>query len=150
MKIQDQNLVQHLGRLRVKTSGPGFFDITRDVENWLSEICVHEGLLTVFIRHTSASLIIQENADPDVLYDLRNALERLAPEHLDYRHSMEGPDDMPAHIKSMLTQTSIGIPVENGRMVLGTWQGLYIAEHRAAPHHREVSLHYLGTCHKTS
>jgi secondary thiamine-phosphate synthase enzyme len=99
----------------------------------------------VFIRHTSASLTVQENADPDVLHDLERALDRLAPEHGPYRHRSEGPDDMPAHIKTMLTATSLAVPVCDGRLLLGTWQGLYVAEHRARPHRRDLVLHYIGT-----
>jgi secondary thiamine-phosphate synthase enzyme len=97
------------------------------------------------VRHTSASLTIQENADPDVLGDLADTLDRLAPRGTRYAHAIEGPDDMPAHIRSMLTATSLGVPVAAGRMVLGTWQALYLIEHRDAPHTREVVLHFLGT-----
>jgi secondary thiamine-phosphate synthase enzyme len=136
---------QAQGRLTVETRGPGFTDITPRVAAWLGDIGARQGLLTVFIRHTSASLTIQENADPDVLADLTAALRRLAPEDAPYRHTTEGPDDMPAHIKTMLTATSLAIPVDGGRCVLGTWQGLYVVEHRARPHNREVVLHYIGT-----
>lgn len=129
----------------VETSGPGFTDLTRDISSWLGSINAGDGLLTVFVSHTSASLTIQENADPDVLVDLTDALERVAPYDHPYRHSTEGPDDMPAHIKSMLTSTSIGIPVEAGMAVLGTWQGIYLIEHRARPHRRRVALHYVGS-----
>ena len=111
---------------------------------WLGDIGAGEGLLTLFIRHTSASLTIQENADPDVLRDLLDALERLAPRAAGYRHASEGPDDMPGHIASMLTATSLSVPVAAGRMLLGTWQALYLIEHRDAPHRREVVLHYIG------
>jgi secondary thiamine-phosphate synthase enzyme len=104
-----------------------------------------DGLLTLFIRHTSASLTIQENADPDVLRDLADALDRFAPRKHPYRHDMEGPDDMPAHIRSMLTAASLSIPVVCGRLVLGTWQAIYLVEHRDAPHTREIALHYVGT-----
>ena len=104
-----------------------------------------DGLLTVFVRHTSASLAIQENADPDVRTDLLDALDRLAPEAADYRHADEGPDDMPAHVKAMLTGVSLSVPVEGGIPILGTWQALYLIEHRRAPHRREVKLHYLGS-----
>ena len=113
--------------------------------DWLSRIGAADGLLTLFIRHTSASLLIQENADPDVHTDLIAALERLAPRGGGYVHDVEGPDDMPAHIKSALTATSLSIPVRTGRMLLGTWQGIYVVEHRDRPHRREVVLHYLGT-----
>ena len=131
--------------LVIETRGAGFTEVTRQVARWLAEVQARDGLLTVFIRHTSASLTIQENADPDVQHDLGVALERLAPRHAGYVHETEGPDDMPAHIKSMLTGVSLGIPVIGGRMALGTWQGLYVAEHRTRPHRREVVLQFLGT-----
>ena len=131
--------------LTVATQGKGFSEITGALASWLDEIGGANGLLTVFVRHTSASLTIQENADPDVLRDLASALDRLAPRGARYAHDIEGPDDMPAHIRSMLTATSLGVPVTAGRMVLGTWQALYLIEHRDAPHTREVVLHYLGT-----
>jgi len=130
--------------LAVATRGKGFTEITRELENWLSSLGAEDGLLTVFIRHTSASLTIQENADPNVRRDLLDALEALAPEDADYAHREEGPDDMPSHIKSMLTSVSIGIPVQHGKMVLGTWQGVYVIEHRTAPHRRQVALSYIG------
>jgi secondary thiamine-phosphate synthase enzyme len=131
--------------LVVETRGAGLYEETAAVKAWLAQIDVLDGLLTLFIRHTSASLLIQENADPDVHVDLIDALERLAPRDRAYVHTVEGPDDMPAHIKSALTQTSLSIPVKAGRMVLGTWQGIYVVEHRDRPHRREVVLHYLGT-----
>jgi secondary thiamine-phosphate synthase enzyme len=127
------------------TSGSGFSEITGDVRGWLEEIGAAEGLLTLFIAHTSASLTIQENADLDVRLDLKDALNRLAPEGASYRHSNEGPDDMPAHIKSMLTSVTLSIPVFEGRMALGTWQGIYVIEHRSRPHGRKVGLHFIGT-----
>ncbi len=130
--------------LVIETRGPGFTEITHGIHDWLARLGAGEGLLTVFVRHTSASLTIQENADPDVLRDLTDALDRLAPESAPYRHTIEGPDDMPAHIKSMVTATSLGIPVHDGRAVLGTWQGVYLIEHRARPHRREVALHFVG------
>lgn len=139
-------LSQASGRLAVTTDGPGLTDVTRPVAGWLADSRADEGLLTVFIRHTSASLTIQENADPDVLADLVDAIERLAPAHGRYRHGMEGPDDMPAHIKSALTATSLSIPVVDGRMVLGTWQGIYVWEHRARRRERTLALHFIGTC----
>jgi len=139
------SLQQSTGRLLIETAGAGFTDISRRVSQWLADQGAREGLLTVFIRHTSASLVIQENADPDVLRDLMTRLDELAPEDGNYRHSSEGPDDMPAHIKAMLTATSLAIPVRAGRMALGTWQGLYIVEHRARPHRREIALHFIGT-----
>lgn len=130
--------------LSISTRGPGFTDLTGRIGDWVDRIGAREGLLTAFIRHTSASLTIQENADPDVQGDLLDALDRLAPRSGDYRHGIEGPDDMPAHIRSMLTTTSIGIPVIGGRPVLGTWQALYLVEHRDAPHRREVVLQFIG------
>lgn len=128
----------------IETRGQGFTDITRQAASWLEHIGAREGLLTVFVRHTSASLTIQENADPDVRADLADALDRLAPEDAGYRHSAEGADDMPAHIKAMMTATSIGIPVMEGRAVFGTWQGLYLIEHRRRPHARQVVLSFVG------
>ncbi len=130
--------------LRVSTRAQGFTDITQDVSAWLSKIGAVNGLLTIFIAHTSASLTIQENADPDVRFDLKSALDRLAPESGAYRHSTEGPDDMPAHIKAMLTSVSLSIPVLEGRTALGIWQGIYVIEHRAQPHKRNVELHFIG------
>ncbi|MGI9415278.1 MAG: secondary thiamine-phosphate synthase enzyme YjbQ [Hyphomicrobiales bacterium] len=120
-------------------------DISGHIARWLEGEGACDGLVTLFIRHTSASLTVQENADPDVQRDLVDALGRLAPEHAGYRHGMEGPDDMPAHIKSALTSTSVNVPVLSGAMALGTWQGLYVIEHRARPHRRKVALHFLGT-----
>jgi secondary thiamine-phosphate synthase enzyme len=131
--------------LAVETRGPGFTDLTREVAAWLGSIGAGDGLLTLFVRHTSASLTIQENADPDVLRDLGETLEKLAPRGARYRHSIEGPDDMPAHIKAMLTATSLGVPVAAGKTVLGTWQAIYLIEHRDSPHTREVVLHFVGT-----
>jgi secondary thiamine-phosphate synthase enzyme len=136
---------QRSDELRISTPGQGFSDVTRDLEGWLAGLGAQEGLLTVFIRHTSASLVIQENADPDVLADLHDAFGRLAPEDARYRHTAEGPDDMPAHVRSALTATSLSIPVTAGRMALGTWQGVYVAEHRRAPHSRKLALHFMGT-----
>lgn len=138
-------LEQARATLTVATPAPGFTEFTREAARWLSDIRAGDGLLTAFIRHTSASLVVQENADPDVTADLVAALDRLAPENAGYVHDTEGPDDMPAHIKAMLTGASLAIPVAGGRMRLGTWQGLYVAEHRASPHERQVVLHYLGT-----
>jgi len=134
--------------LSVDTRGPGLVMITEKAGAWLSDIQAGDGLLTLFIRHTSASLLIQENADPDVHVDLVDALDRLAPRNIPYAHGVEGPDDMPAHIKSALTETSLSVPVRSGRMALGTWQGIYVVEHRDRPHRREVVLHYLGTCRR--
>jgi secondary thiamine-phosphate synthase enzyme len=132
-------------RIVVETRGPGFTDVTAQLAAWLAAIRAADGLLTVFVRHTSASLTIQENADPDVLRDLADALDRAAPRNAGYRHGIEGPDDMPAHIKSMLTATTLGIPVAAGKAVLGTWQAVYLVEHRDRPHRREIALHYVGT-----
>lgn len=132
------------GRLTVETKGQGFTEITDTVSRWLAGTGIRHGLLTVFCRHTSASLLIQENADPDVRRDLLTALDRLAPRNAGYVHSTEGPDDMPAHIRTMLTGASLGIPVVGGRMALGTWQGLYLAEHRDRPHRRDLILHLIG------
>jgi len=131
--------------LTVETRGVGFLDITREVAAFLREAGAHEGTVTLFIRHTSASLTIQENADPSVLKDLTTALNRLAPENAGWVHDTEGPDDMPAHIKTMLTSVSLQIPVLNGAMALGTWQGIYVAEHRARPHRREIVLQFAGS-----
>ena len=131
-------------RLTVQTSGAGFSDITGEVAKFLRETRAGEGAVTLFIRHTSASLTIQENADPTVLVDLMTALDRAAPEHAGWRHDTEGPDDMPAHIKTMLTGTSLQIPVLDGAMALGTWQGIYLIEHRARPHRREIVLQFIG------
>ena len=124
--------------------GKGFVEITRAATKWLEGIGADGGLLTVFVAHTSASLTIQENADPNVRLDLLDALEILAPEDRDYVHDEEGPDDMPSHIKAMLTSVSLSVPVRNGAMTLGTWQGLYLIEHRTAPHRRSVVLSYIG------
>lgn len=132
--------------LEIRTRGPGLTEITEEIRGWLRDIGAVEGLLTVFIAHTSASLTIQENADPDVRRDLVDALARLAPESAAYRHSAEGPDDMPAHIKALLTSVSLSIPVLEGRTALGTWQGVYVIEHRARQHERRVELHFIGVC----
>ena len=131
--------------LSVETRGTGFTDITSEVAKFLREAGAREGTVTLFIRHTSASLTIQENADPSVLQDLTTALNRLAPENAGWVHDTEGPDDMPAHIKTMLTSVSLQIPVLNGEMALGTWQGIYVAEHRARPHRREIVLQFTGS-----
>ncbi|MFP6745496.1 MAG: secondary thiamine-phosphate synthase enzyme YjbQ [Alphaproteobacteria bacterium] len=132
-------------QLSIETTGRGLYEVTDAVAAWLAGKAMGEGLLTVFIRHTSASLLIQEIADPDVLRDLDTAFVRLAPEDPNaYRHRSEGPDDMPAHIRAALTQTHLATPVFGGRMALGTWQGIYVFEHRAAPHSRRLALHLLG------
>ena len=128
----------------VSTKGPGLYEITAQLEKFLNSENLSDGLVTCFIRHTSASLLIQENADPDVQKDLQSFFAHLAKNGMNYRHTAEGPDDMPSHIRSALTQTSIAIPVHGGKAALGTWQGLYVFEHRDAPHRREVLLHFLG------
>ncbi|MEQ8395228.1 secondary thiamine-phosphate synthase enzyme YjbQ [Thalassobaculum sp.] len=131
--------------LTVRTPGRGFTELTAEIETFVRGSGMATGLLTVFVRHTSASLLIQENADPDVRVDLERFLSRLAPDDpRQYIHTAEGPDDMPAHIRSAVTQTSLSIPVAAGRTVLGTWQGVYLLEHRTAPHRREVVLHLIG------
>ncbi len=132
--------------LTVETSGEGFVEITREVARFLEDAKALDGVLTLFIRHTSASLVIQENADRDVRTDLVTALKRLAPADAGWIHKIEGPDDMPAHVKSMLNGVSLQVPVTGGVMALGTWQGLYVAEHRARPHRRDVVLQFLGAC----
>jgi secondary thiamine-phosphate synthase enzyme len=132
------------GRLRVETEGQGFTEITEAVSRWVFGTGVLNGLLTIFCRHTSASLLIQENADPDVRRDLLTALDRLAPREAAYVHAIEGPDDMPAHIRTMLSGVSLSIPVVDGQMVLGTWQGIYLVEHRDRPHTRDVIFHLIG------
>ena len=131
--------------LTVQTSGAGFTDLTAEVAKFAREARAREGAVTLFIRHTSASLTIQENADPTVLVDLTTALNRLAPENGGWRHDTEGPDDMPAHIKTMLTATSLHVPLLHGALTLGTWQGIYLVEHRARPHRREIVLQFIGT-----
>jgi len=131
-------------RLNVETRGPGFTDVTDEVRRFVAGSGVETGLLTLFIPHTSASLLIQENADPDVLRDLIDAYDGLAPRGRGYRHDTEGPDDMPGHIRSALSATSLSIPVEKGKPVLGTWQAIYLFEHRDHRHHREIALHIIG------
>jgi secondary thiamine-phosphate synthase enzyme len=130
--------------LTVQTSGRGFTDITGEIAQFVKEARAKEGAVTLFIRHTSASLTIQENADPTVLDDLTTALDRLAPEDAGWRHDAEGPDDMPAHVKTMLTATSLHIPVLRGELMLGTWQAVYLIEHRSRPHRREIVLQFAG------
>jgi secondary thiamine-phosphate synthase enzyme len=131
--------------LTVETKGRGLIEITREVLRWTANENIRSGLLTIYCRHTSASLLIQENADPDVQTDLHNYFEEIAPEDpARYVHGIEGPDDMPAHIRTALTQTSLSIPIVSGKLVLGTWQGIYLFEHRAKPHTREIVLHAIG------
>lgn len=131
--------------LTVDTSGEGFFDITADVRGFVAKTGAGDGALSAFVRHTSASLAIQENADPDVQTDLVTALHRLAPVDAGWIHDTEGPDDMPAHVKAMLTGASLLVPVVKGELRLGVWQGLYLVEHRTRPHHREIVLQFLGS-----
>ena len=131
--------------LTVRTSGRGFTDLTAEVARFVDAVGAKEGAVTLFIRHTSASLTIQENADPTVLLDLTTALDRLAPEGAGWRHDTEGPDDMPAHVRSMLTATSLQIPVLKRELALGTWQAIYLIEHRRRPHAREIVLQFTGS-----
>ena len=135
---------QQHSTITVSTRGPGFTDLTDKVRRFVRDSGIETGLLTLFIPHTSASLLIQENADPDVLRDLADAFTRLAPRDADYRHTTEGPDDMPAHIRAALTQTSLSIPVMKRAPALGTWQAIYLFEHRDALHARELILHVIG------
>jgi len=132
-------------KLTVRTSGKGLYEITAQLARWVKAQQLTTGLLTVFVQHTSASLVIQENADPDVVRDLNDFFLRLAPEDYRlYRHTIEGSDDMPAHIRAALTQTQLTVPIADSRLALGTWQGVYLFEHRAVPHSRSVVLHVLG------
>lgn len=131
--------------LVVETSGPSFTEITQDAARFLTKAQAGDGSLLVFMRHTSASLVIQENADPDVRADLATALARVAPDDAGWIHDAEGRDDMPAHVKTMLTGVSLHVPVRAGALAIGTWQGIYVAEHRAQPHRREVVLQFIGT-----
>ena len=135
---------QASGALAIATSGQRLHEITQDVLGWVARQGIETGLITLFCRHTSASLLIQENAAPEVKDDLVAFFGRLAPESADYAHDDEGPDDMPAHLKTALTQVSLSIPVVGGRPGLGTWQGLYLFEHRRRGHRREIALHLIG------
>ena len=130
--------------LTVQTSGAGFVDLTAEIAKFVRDAEAREGAVMLFIRHTSASLTVQENADPSVLDDLMTALDRIAPENAGWTHDTEGPDDMPAHVKTMLTAVSLHIPVLAGKLALGTWQAIYLIEHRARPHRREVVLQFIG------
>ncbi len=132
------------GTVNIETRGQGFYGLGAELQRFLTRTGAGSGLLSVFCTHTSASLCVQENADPDVLTDLRAALQRLAPEGGPYRHRSEGPDDMPAHIKTMLTAVQLSLPVRGGRLALGTWQEVYLIEHRAAPHRRRLELDFIG------
>ena len=138
-------LHQHTHEITVPTRGPGLYEFTPPVTRWVAATGISTGLLTLFIRHTSASLLIQENADPDVLVDLDQHFRRLAPpDRALYRHTSEGPDDMPAHIRAALTATHLSIPVIGGQLALGAWQGIYVFEHRDHPHRRQIILHLFG------
>ncbi|MDQ2900231.1 MAG: secondary thiamine-phosphate synthase enzyme YjbQ [Acidobacteriota bacterium] len=136
---------QFTRELHVQTRGKGLYELTREAESWANGLHLTTGLLTLFIQHTTASLTIQENADPDVIRDLNEFFGRLVKENETwYRHMAEGPDDMTSHIRAALTQTQISVPLHEGRLALGTWQGVYVFEHRAAPHRRSVVLHMVG------
>ncbi len=142
-RITPQTLAS--ARLAVETTGVGFYDITAQVVRFLKEVAAHDGVVLLFLRHTSASLVIQENASPAVLADLTTALDRVAPENAGWSHDDEGPDDMPAHVKAMLNGVTLHVPVVAGTMKLGTWQGIYVAEHRTSPHKREILLQFIGS-----
>lgn len=131
--------------LRVEPNGPGFTDLTGEIAAWLRHVKASAGIVVVFVRHTSASLTIQENADPDVRADLVDAFDSFAPRTRNWRHSTEGPDDMPAHVKAALTDVSLTIPIYDGQVQLGTWQSIYLFEHRDRPHQRTIGLHYCGS-----
>ena len=135
---------QARGEHTVETRGAGFHDLTPAARRFVAGQGIGTGLLTVYVRHTSCSLLIQENADPDVQHDLMSFFRRLVPEDAGWRHGSEGPDDMPAHVKTALTQTHLQIPVTDGRLDLGTWQGIYLLEHRKRPHRRRLTLHLIG------
>ena len=138
-------MLQALNELRISTRGRGFYEITDNVADWLSQKGFQNGLLTLHLRHTSASLLIQENADPDVRRDLETFFSRLVPDgDRMFIHTAEGDDDMPAHIRTALTAVNLSIPVNNGHMTLGTWQGIYVWEHRKTSHSRRISLHFIG------
>jgi secondary thiamine-phosphate synthase enzyme len=141
-KLRAESIVTSL--MKVQTSGAGFTNLTGEIAKFVNDAGGREGMVTLFIRHTSASLTIQENADPTVLDDLGTALDRFAPEDAGWRHDTEGPDDMPAHVKTMLTETSLQIPVLKGELALGTWQAIYLIEHRRQPHRREIVLQFVG------
>lgn len=136
---------QAVHSIRIATRGKGLYEFTREAERWVSSQGITTGLLTVFVQHTSASLVIQENADPDVVHDLERYLTKLVPEDERlYTHTIEGADDMPAHIRAALTAVSLSIPIAGGSLTLGTWQGIYLFEHRRIPHQRTVTLHLIG------
>jgi secondary thiamine-phosphate synthase enzyme len=138
-------MIQETREIAVGTRGKGLYEITGQVVSWLRRFSIRKGLLTVFVRHTSASLVVQENADPDVVEDLNTFFSKIAPDDPKlYRHTIEGADDMPAHIRAALTATQLSIPIHEGDIALGTWQGIYLFEHRRAPHTRSVVLHLIG------
>ncbi len=144
-RLTNPYMTHYQQRLKIKTTGKSFSNITRNVQSVVATSGLETGLCTIFLRHTSASLVIQENADPDVLMDLSNFFAKLVPEDgKSYSHSAEGPDDMPAHIRTALTKTSEQIPIAQGRLLLGTWQGIYIWEHRRQAHYRELVVHIAG------
>lgn len=137
---------QAFHRITISTRGKGLYEVTNDVRTWIARESFRDGLLSLFCRHTSASLLINENTDPDVRADIAAYFERIAPEDGPYAHDAEGPDDMPAHLRAALTQTHLSIPLQSGELLLGTWQGVYLFEHRRAPHRhrREIALHFIG------
>jgi secondary thiamine-phosphate synthase enzyme len=139
-----ERLKQSAHRFDISTRGQGLYECTATIEEWVRRQTLQVGLLTVFCRHTSASLLIQENADPTVRLDLQTYFDRIAPQDGSYIHDSEGPDDMPAHLKTALTQVQLTIPMMNGSLALGTWQGIYLFEHRTRPHRREIVLHLIG------
>ena len=135
---------QQINTLKIKTKGQGLYEFTSNIVKYVNEEKIENGVLTIYIKHTSCSLLIQENADSDVKKDLLTFFSKIAPENENYIHKSEGPDDMPAHIKSSLTQTNLSIPIENYQIVLGTWQGVYLFEHRKSPHTRVIKMHLIG------
>ena len=135
---------QQINTLKIKTKGQGLYEFTSNIVKYVNDEKIENGLLTIYIKHTSCSLLIQENADSDVKKDLLTFFSKIAPENENYIHKSEGPDDMPAHIKSSLTQTNLSIPIENYQIVLGTWQGVYLFEHRKSPHTRVIKMHLIG------
>jgi secondary thiamine-phosphate synthase enzyme len=135
---------QSVHNLEISTRGQSLYEVTSTINEWVRQQSMQTGLLTIFCRHTSASLLIQENADPTVRSDIEAYFDRLAPEDGPYKHDSEGPDDMPAHLRTALTQVQLSIPVIAGELVLGTWQGVYLFEHRVRPHRREIVLHLIG------
>jgi secondary thiamine-phosphate synthase enzyme len=143
-KTEANILNQAVHQFTIATRGEGLYEFTSTLNKWVESQRMHTGLLTIFCRHTSASLLVQENADPTVQRDIRAYFDRLAPTNGPYEHNYEGLDDMPAHLKTALTQVQLSIPVMHGGLVLGTWQGVYLFEHRVRPHRREIVLHLIG------